>query len=256
MATHVEDPESGTAPTVAETIRRLRAHQKNAKGAPAYSRFVNRKAGRVLAAVAFRLGLRPNQVTAISGVFSFVGIALLALVRPSVPLGIVIFLCLALGYAFDSADGQLARLRGGGSVAGEWLDHMIDCAKISSLHLAVAISWYRYGSPSQRGLLLVPLGFAVVAAVSFFGMILNEKLRQVRGLPRSGTGAPSTLRSLMVIPTDYGVLCVAFALLGGRLPFQIVYCFLAAASAGYLLLAAPKWFREMAAIDAAATTSP
>lgn len=255
MATQLEDTESVTQPTVVGTIRQLSKHQKNAKGAPAYSRFVNRRAGRVLAALAFRFGLQPNQVTAISGLFSFAGIAVLALVRPSVLIGVVIFLCLAIGYAFDSADGQLARLRGGGSVSGEWLDHMIDCAKISSLHLAVAISWYRFDTSTQRALLLVPLGFTVVAAVSFFGMILNEKLRQVRGLQRSGAGSPSTLRSLMVIPTDYGVLCVSFALFGARIPFLIVYCLLAAASAGYLLLAAPKWFREMAAMDAAPAAS-
>jgi phosphatidylglycerophosphate synthase len=63
-----------------------------------------------------------------------------------------------VGYAFDAADGQLARLRGGGSLAGEWLDHMIDAAKVSSLHVAVAISVYRWFAWAI-GWVLVPLGF-------------------------------------------------------------------------------------------------
>ena len=56
--------------------------------------------------------LTPNMVTAISAFFSFAAIAFLALVQPSVWLGLAVCLGLVLGYAFDSADGQLARLRG------------------------------------------------------------------------------------------------------------------------------------------------
>jgi phosphatidylglycerophosphate synthase len=48
----------------------------------------------------------------------------------------LITVVLVLGYALDAADGQLARLRGGGSSLGEWLDHMIDSAKVVGPHLA------------------------------------------------------------------------------------------------------------------------
>ena len=51
---------------------------------------------------------------------------------------------LVVGYAFDAADGQLARLRGGGIIAGEWLDHMVDAIKVASLHLAVLVGLYRF----------------------------------------------------------------------------------------------------------------
>ena len=54
--------------SVADTIRRLSAAQKGAQGAPAYSRFVNRKLGRVLAALAFHARLTPNAVTGLSAV--------------------------------------------------------------------------------------------------------------------------------------------------------------------------------------------
>ena len=242
-------------------LQRLGSAQKSAKGAPAYSRFVNRRAGRYLAALAYVMGLTPNTVTAISGVFSFAGIALLALVAPSWWLGIAVALLLMIGYALDSADGQLARLRGGGSTAGEWLDHMIDATKISSLHLAVLISAYRWFDFDSTAWLLVPIGFTVVSAVSFFGQILNEQLQRVHqaNLPaarRSAapTGSPSTLRSLLVAPTDYGVLCLGFVLLGAPMAFFTVYALLFAGSFGYLALAAIKWFRLMVSLDAAKAT--
>lgn len=90
----------------------------------------------MIAAAAFQAGLTPNIVTLISATLTFTALALVALVEPSAWLGVGLALLLALGYAFDAADGQLARLRGGGSASGEWLDHMVDATKISCLHLA------------------------------------------------------------------------------------------------------------------------
>ena len=133
-----------TRPGYRATVARLAGAQKTTKGAPAYSRFVNRPAGRGLAAVAYLLGMTPNMVTAVSAAFSFAGIGVLIFWHPSALTGMIVCLCLALGYAFDAADGQLARLRGGGSISGEWLDHMVDATKISALHLAVLIGVYRF----------------------------------------------------------------------------------------------------------------
>lgn len=227
--------------------QRLAAAQKSSKGAPAYSRYVNRPLGRSLAAGAFVLGRTPNQVTAVSAVFSATGILVLAMTRPTWVSGLVVSLALVVGYAFDAADGQLARLRGGGSPAGEWLDHMVDAAKISGLHLAVLISVYRFFALDDRWL-LVPIGYCLVAAVTFFGMILNDLLRQ-RHAAATGVqvqrGESSTLRSILVIPTDYGFLCLVFLLLGVPSLFFGVYALFFAANAGFLLLAVMKWFRDM-----------
>lgn len=225
----------------------LRGAQKSAKGAPAYSLYVNRPMGRVLAAAASQAGLTPNQVTALSAISSFAGIGLLATLAPSWPVAIAVCLALVLGYALDAADGQLARLQGSGSLAGEWLDHMVDSAKISSLHLAVAIAMYRHFGLSS-GWLLVPMAFTVVANVHFFGMIMVELLSRVQSA-RSGVPVPpapsSPLRTLLKTPTDYGVLCLAFALLGWPSLFLAVYTVLAATSAGYLLLVVVKWHRDL-----------
>lgn len=249
---------STAIPTFRESLHALKSAQKSGKGAPAYSRFVNRRLGRYLAAVAFQAGLTPNAVTALSALCSFAAIALLALLPPSIPLGVAVTGGLVLGYALDSADGQLARLRGGGSISGEWLDHMIDCAKLSSLHLAVLINLYRSDQQPGQAWLLVPIGFTVVAAVAFFAMILNDQLRRVKGLPsgQDATANPglaaSTVRSLLVIPTDYGVLCLIFVLFGWPIAFLAAYTVLFVGSTGYLLLACGKWFREMRALDATA----
>ncbi|MEE3703953.1 hypothetical protein V2H43_11125, partial [Pasteurella multocida] len=100
--------------------RRLASAQKgHARGAPAYSVYVNRRLGRVLAAAAFGWGWTPNRVTAVSAAHSFAALVLLLALPPAWWTGVLVAGLLVLGYAWDSADGQVARLRGGGSLAGE-----------------------------------------------------------------------------------------------------------------------------------------
>lgn len=231
------------------------AQKKRTRGAPAYSIYINRKVGRLLAAAAFKLGLTPNMVTVVSAIFTFTGIILLATVPPSVALGVVVWFCLAIGYAFDSADGQVARLRGGGSPAGEWLDHVIDATKISSLHLAVLIAAFRFFELPTPALLLVPIGYCIVAAVAFFAIILNEQLKRVYGAaPVAQNGHSTVLRSLIVIPTDYGFLCLIFVLLGAPQIFFAAYALMFVANAGHLMLASVKWFRDMSQLDSPTPT--
>lgn len=233
-----------------EAVARLAAAQKSNKGAAAYSRWVNRPLGRRFAAAAYRLGLAPDQVTLVSACVTFGGIALLALARPGLPVGLGVALLLVLGYALDAADGQLARLTGTGSLTGEWLDHVVDCLKISTLHLTVALAWYRAGSPTGAWL-LVPLVFTVASAVFFFAIILVEQLRRRAGItPAPDTRRPSVLRSLLVLPNDYGLLCLSFALWGWRAGFTAVYALLAAANVGLLVIALVRWYRELRRIDA------
>ncbi|MBT2517534.1 CDP-alcohol phosphatidyltransferase family protein [Streptomyces sp. ISL-90] len=247
MTRGADDPT--TKEDFAGVVARLAAAQKSrAPGAPAYSIYVNRPIGRLLAAAAYLAGLTPNAVTAISAVFTFSAIVMIAM-TPITPLtGVAIGLLLIFGYALDSADGQVARLRGGGSPAGEWLDHVVDAAKISSLHLAVLISWHdRVELPSEL-LLLVPIGFAIVAAVLFFSMILNDFLRARADSAPSARPTGGGIRSLLLIPTDYGILCLAFLLYGVPAVFVPVYGLLFVANAAFALVALPKWFREIGRI--------
>lgn len=229
------------------TLARLAGAQKGAVGAPAYSRFVNRKLGRLLAAVAFHARLTPNAVTGISAAFTATALFLLALLEPSWTVGFAVAGCLVLGYAFDAADGQLARLRGGGSPAGEWLDHMVDAVKASGLHLALLIGLYRF-DVVEPVVLLVPLGYCLVDAVTYFATMINEALRTQHGVAtraqptaqRAGVG-----RSLLTLPTDYGLLACLFVLYGAPALFVPAYTVLFLAAAAFLALASIKWFTEM-----------
>lgn len=235
-----------------EVLSRLGSAQKGrARGAPAYSLYVNRRVGRHLAAAAHLAGLTPNQVTAVSAAFTTAGIALVAAGPRAAWVGVVVWLLLALGYAWDSADGQVARLRGGGSVAGEWLDHFVDSGKVIALHLAVLVGLYRHGVGD--GYLWVPLAFTLVSGMTFFGMILNDLLKGARGLASSAArGGGSGVRSLLLLPTDYGVVCLGFVLWGWAAGFEVVYALLFAAALGFLALAAAKWFREMTRLSGTA----
>jgi len=238
-----------------DTVRRLAAAQKKvAPGAPAYSILVNRRVGRLLAAGAFRRGMTPNAVTGVSAVFTGAGIVMIATVPPAWWSGCAVWLALALGYALDSADGQVARLRGGGSLSGEWLDHVVDSVKIVTLHLAVLVSMYRFAELPDDRWLLVPLLFAAVGSVAFFAMTLNDQLKRVY-VASSGltvrAGASSLRRQLLVLPTDYGILCLAFVLLGAPRIFFVGYTVIFAASAGHLTLALLKWHRDMGRLDQA-----
>lgn len=232
--------------TVAAAYAQLGAAQKGrGRGAPAYSLYVNRPVGRVIAAGAYAVGLTPNQVTAVSAGLTFTGIVLLATVPPSLLLGVVVWLLLAAGYAWDSADGQVARLRGGGSLAGEWLDHVVDAAKLVSLHVAVAVGAFRFFD-APVAWILVPLGFTIVATVAFFGMILNDLLRARAGVAQAAeAGGSSPLRSILGLPVDYGVWCLSFVLWGAPPVFVVVYSMLALTALAHLVAALPVWFRRM-----------
>jgi len=239
-------------PGFREAMAQLRSAQKSARGGPPYSIFVNRPIGRVLAALAFRVGLTPDQVTALSALATFVGVGLLAAAPATYATGIAVALLLVLGYALDSADGQLARLRGGGSLQGEWLDHTVDSLKVVVVHLAVLVTCYLHlDLPTVW--LLVPLAFAVASSVHFFGMILVDLLgrttRAELGLPAPTKVAPGASASLLKLPTDYGVFCVAVVLLGAHTLFVGVYTLLAAATVGYTLLVVAKWRRDVVALD-------
>lgn len=235
--------------TFGAALSELRKAQKTAKGVSLYSRHVNRPLGRVFAAGAYALGLRPNHVTLISAAFTGGGIAAVALVRPGWPLAVAVYALLVVGFALDSADGQLARLRRESSAAGEWLDHVVDCAKVTAVHAAVLVSFYRFFDLSSDAWLLLPLGFQLAAVLIFCGGLLADKLKP-KPAPGAGTAPappPSRLRAVALLPVDYGVFCVVFLLLGSERAFLAGYTALAAAAALFLIAFMAKWFRELSA---------
>lgn len=240
-----------TSSSTITALRRLRAAQKPPHGTPAYSRFVNRPLGRVLAALCYVRGATPNQVSVLSAVFTFGAITALLVFPCPGATGLAIGAAFVLGYALDSADGQLARLRGGGSYVGEWLDHMFDCLKVCSIHLAVVVHFYRFDSDPSAWQLSVPLMFAAVSGTFFFGLMLTDQLRRTAsGGTRLVEGSLSVLRALAILPSDYGALAVVFFTVGWTSIFFPLYALLFLGHAALLLAAVAKWYRVLSALDA------
>ncbi|MBT2429571.1 CDP-alcohol phosphatidyltransferase family protein [Streptomyces sp. ISL-112] len=235
-------------------LRELRGAQKSTKGVSLYSRYVNRPAGRFLAAGAYRVGVTPNHVTLISALFTYGALAAVALVEPSWTLALAVYAALALGFAFDSADGQLARLTGRGGPDGEWLDHVVDCGKLLLVHTAVLISFFRFGELPSQGWLLLPLGFQLAAAVTFCAGLLREQLgkaaatAQAATAPAGPTAPVSRVRAIALLPADYGVFCLVFLLLGAPGAFRAGYAVLAVVHTLFLAAFLTKWFRELKAL--------
>jgi phosphatidylglycerophosphate synthase len=235
--------------SVRAALLRLRSAQKPNAGAPPYSRWINRPFGRLLAAIAYRVGATPNGVTGVSALFTFTALAIIALVAPAPWLGLPIALLLIVGYALDAADGQLARLLGGGSRTGEWLDHMVDVAKTCVLHAVVLVSFFRFGGLPSEAFLLLPLGYLTVSVVFFFGIMLVQQLRQRAGRPGNRPAANSGLQTLVALPIDYGVLCLVFLVFGFRPAFLVGYGLMFVGHTLVLGGALAKWWRELSAID-------
>lgn len=230
-------------------LERLRSTQKPSAGTPLYSRLVNRPLGRRFAALAYVLGATPNRVTFVSAIFTFSGIALVALLQPMWWSGVLVSLLLMLGYALDSADGQLARLRnGGGSVQGEWLDHTVDAAKVLTIHAAILISAFRFFE-LPTAWLLVPIAYLIVDSLLFFGMMERDLLlaRAAGGKAPASEASTGILRAILILPSDYGLFCLVFVLLGSPMLFFGVYSVMLVCNTLFLLLALVKWYRQLGA---------
>ncbi len=210
---------------VRESYARLASAQKSGAGVPHYMRFVNRRLGRVIAAVAKKVGATPDQMTAASALLFAMAMSALVWFSPSILLALVVTVLLQLGFAFDSADGQLARLTGTGSAAGEWLDHVVDAARILLLHLGVAVCLQRHTDLSTTWS-LVPLGFAFVASLRFFAQILGD---QLMSSPQTAQGS----RAWIQTPADPGIINSAFLLWAWTPAFLVGYSVL---GTGNLLL--------------------
>ncbi|MCU1498794.1 MAG: Phosphatidylglycerophosphate synthase [Acidimicrobiales bacterium] len=248
-----EGSTAGPSPALrfSEARRRLGGAQKSVVGVPAYLRFVNRRIGGWLAAGAHGLGLTPNLVTAASAACSVLAIAVLALVDTSLWVGIAVAVALLAGFALDSADGQLSRVRGDGRPSGEWLDHVVDMAKTASLHAAVAIAWFRFAPERGDAWLLVPLAFGITDVTYFFAMMLRDQLgarpAPAGPGPVGGTAPGSVARSFLLLPMDYGVLCLSFALLGVGDLFVGAYTGLLVLNVGFAAQSLVKAYRLLAA---------
>lgn len=199
----------------------LSSAQKPAVGVPAYLRWINRPLGGRVAVEAAVIGATPNQLTAISAALGAAGVLVIALGADawSPVLGALLLLA---GYVFDSADGQLSRIRRTGGPAGEWLDHVVDGVRSPLVHVAVAVHLFRVGA--SLWLVVAAVLFSVLVSAWFLSQLLAEKL-----LPRrrpSGDETPGLADALIRQPQDPSTTYAVVALLGIPLLFAALYTLL------------------------------
>jgi hypothetical protein len=145
-------------------------------------------------------------------------------------------------------------VQGGGSRAGEWLDHVADIVKITSLHSAVAVSLLRFFDLHSWWPLAAPVVFLVANVTQFFGMMLRDKLVTIgAGGPaaRAGGGSSSVVVALVLLPLDHGTLCLAMLALGAHAVFLWCYAFLAACTAVFAVRSLSRAYRQLLALDRA-----
>lgn len=237
----------GVAARVRAALAALDAAQKPGAGVPAYTRWVNRRGARLVAAVGAVAGWTPTMVTAASAVLSAAGMCLLLLLPPATWSGLPVAVALAAGYLLDSADGQLARLTGTSSRTGEWVDHVVDAFRSPAIHLttAVAVLVHRPDSPWLAGVALV---YAWVTSGQFLSQILAEAFVRRAGRPQTRGG---DLRSWVLAPTDPGVLCWSFVLWGLPSAFSLTYTLLAVVAVLHSAASLRRRHRDLRALDAA-----
>ena len=129
----------------------------------------------------------------------------------------------------------------------------------------VAIAWFRFYELEHARYLLIPLGFTVVSAVFYFAITLSDMLRRIASAKAGGAGVATAsvdpnekapiLRSLLVLPNDYGVLCLSLILLGLHTVFGVVYTLLFIGNVLFLLAGCVKWFEEMKTLGPPAPSS-
>lgn len=226
----------------------LAAAQKPGAGVPAYMRWVNRGAARVAAAACAAFGWTPNFVSFVSVCFSTLGLIVLVALEPTWWSGLIVGTSLAVGFMFDSADGQVSRVTGASSKTGEWVDHVADAFRSPAIHFctAVAVMVYR---PESWWLAIVALVYGWVTSGQFMSQILAEQFVRAAGRKQTRGG---NLRSFILLPTDPGVVCWTFALWGLGAPFMVLYTFLAVVAVAHSSMSLRRRYRDLRALDAAA----
>ncbi|MDO8383768.1 MAG: CDP-alcohol phosphatidyltransferase family protein [Microbacterium sp.] len=224
-----------------ENLQRLRGAQKPGAGVPAYTRWINRRLARHVAAAAAALHITANGVTAISAVISLAGLITLVIAPVTWWSGLAVAALLAAGYVLDSADGQVARLTGTGGPAGEWLDHVVDAIRTPAIHLAVVVAvWAHTDYPLWLG--GIAIAFALIASGQFMSQILAEQLRAKTDRSVASSEGGGVVKSFLILPNDMGSLCWIFVLWGAIPAFAVAYTLLFAANSIHSIVSMRRKF--------------
>lgn len=115
----------------------LLSDRYDTKGTAFLTHYVSQRIGAVVAAIAFKLGLSPNTITTLGLLLTMAGCW--AFTELSITGMVLAFFLWQLAFAFDCADGQLARATGKASAYGKWLD--MSCDHIREVVLAFTVAY-------------------------------------------------------------------------------------------------------------------
>ncbi len=197
---------------------RLRDFLATNRGGGLYSEAVSQPIGAALALIGYRLGLAPTALTManlLCGVGASVAVIVFSPPARSLPdwlIGVVAMLAWQLGYAFDCADGQLARVTGQASPAGARLDILCDLAVQVGLVTALSVAAINH-RPT------IPIWLPAVFAGSWMVNLLTSVL-QGGQQAASLISSRSLLVRLLKLIRDYGAIVLL---------------------AGLVLAVAPQW---------------
>ncbi len=249
MSSSVTSP-SSAPPSTLEAYRDARSAlaraQKSNASVPPYSRYVNRPLGGRIAAAGAAIGATPNQVTALSALWSLIGFALLVAVPPGVGVAVAVTILFTLSWAFDAADGQLARLTATAGPAGEWLDHVVDSARQILLHVSVLIYLLRADDFVFGWVHLLPLAYLLVISVRYFSQMLAGQLTERAGAPPAAESGRERLRAWLQQPADPSTLHLTFLLAGSPDAFTIAYGVVFLANLPLALASFARRYRQLA----------
>lgn len=103
--------------------------------------------------------IRPNALTAASGMLMLAGALVVAFAGQGAAARGTTALVLALALVLDTADGHLARLQGTASDFGRWLDACLD--ELGDMALHAAIAWAAFVRDAHPGWLLLGMAYAM-----------------------------------------------------------------------------------------------
>jgi phosphatidylglycerophosphate synthase len=177
---------------------------------PFWSWLIFEPVGGALAWLFARLQVTPAVVTVLGGVSGVAGAATLAVAGSAGDL-VVAAALLLLAYAFDCADGQLARATGRAGPPGAWLDVTVDAVVLAFVSAAVLVALLADDTPPLLALLIAG-GFGAARTASLFTSSLVRSTED-GGMKLDGVAALARAVFVAMIDTPwvYLLLCMSRA---------------------------------------------
>ncbi|HUR41108.1 MAG TPA: CDP-alcohol phosphatidyltransferase family protein [Verrucomicrobiae bacterium] len=206
--------------------------------APMPTQAFSQRLGAVLAFCAMRWKCTPSAITALGLLSSLAGSIVYATVEGVIG-AITALLFYQLGYAFDCADGQLARATQQTSNYGAWLDVACDHLRNVSLTAAVTLTLAQpQHLPFEAVVLSTSLMLAGLTQSLHTSTVLRAITRETLPPPRAGM-----TRALITSAMDTPILLLGIVLL--RDLTDVLFIYAGAMGAGYIVVSSAVALRRM-----------